>query len=786
VLFCYFLKISLQREKIVKLFKPEENTERLKNIRSDHNMRISSQLNIQNKKKFNFIFFAFLSAVLFFTYSSTHIKESQEKDCNTSPFVSSAVETRLHNIDLMRHVLKKGEYEGYDIIMISSTTEEEALYQQRILEKTFAGTSKKNGRTPIILSVVDPTDGGQLIGVVYTWIKAEEMMREKHADLMSGYKDLFDYIRASDAKVAAYHNGGRGERCSPLTQSLGNSRGAQKLVGSINTVQNEEIELEVLLGVVLQCSSFATTNNGTHIDTFWTSQIAFGSHPHDKLIRSNFGINKFLVGFNKDRLIPQNIADFGTATLTKAGRMVAFYGNKRFASRKGNQYVIDLPKLERELFSKGDKVAYDFGSFSASLEMWQLLVDFWKRKEVFELTSSDQVRSKIKRDIDPHFIQPFIRLLYGINDLADRNAIDHQLPDPANLVTQRELNIAREKFDNIIKEASRQAHVYIWEDINHELDAKKKAEATTCMQEVMDFYLLYRQTPAFADLHKIFGFIDLGDETQWFRYRRPIDIMNERFEMLTDLIGKKIEVQLNGSMQEYEADEALTHRCREARRMRGIKDEEIAKFRVGDKFIILTFEEMKSGKLVEDVFVKNSIIQNCDLTRGSAIVNSVVNNVTGKVLANNSYLESSTSPLFNSMTSVIHEVSEINQIKADREVVSDVYKSKLYPPYHGRMRAPIGYDPKGMQIYKILGKNEEGKLIYSEELDETIKYFVERIPYDLRGAKEYSDEIARTEDGQFTFEEIRRIEPLRTADQEFRESIDIMIKEFINKSRLGA
>ncbi len=750
-------------------------------------MKVSFELSVRNKTKFKFMSGAFLSVALFCIFSSASAKDIQEKD-SSSPFlnVSQQVETRLHNIELMRHVLKKGEYEGYDIMMISSTTEEEALYQQRIFEKIFAGTSKKDGRTPIILSVVDSTDGGQLIGAVYTWIKAEEMMRKKHAELMSGYKNLFDYIKSSKAKVAAYHNGGRGERCSPLTQSLGNSRGAQKLVGSIKNVQNEEIELEVLLGVVLQCSSFATSNNGTHIDTFWTSQIAFGSHPHDRLQRSNYKIDKFLVGFDKDYLIPQNFADFGTAALTKAGRMVAFYGNKRFASRKGSQYAIDVSKLEKELLSKGDKVAYDFGSFSCSIEMWSLFVDFWKKKEIFELMNSGQLRSKIKRDIDPHFIQPFIRLLYGINDLADRKVIDNQLPDPANLISQSELDIAREKFDTIIKKTSPHAHVYIWEDIHNEPDDKKKAEGAIYMHEVMDFYLLYRQSPVFIDLHKIFGFIDLGNETQWFRYRRPIDIMNEKFEMLTDLIGKKIEVQLNGSVQEYEANQALLHRCREARLMRGIKDEEIAKFSVGDKVIILTYEEMKSGKLVEGVFVKNSIIQNCDLSIGSIIINSVVNHVTGKVVANHSYLESSTFPLCQSMTSVIHEVIDINQIQADREVVSDVYKSTLSPPYHGRMRAPIGYDPKGMQIYKILDKNKEDKPISSEELDQTIKYFVEHIPYDLRGAKEYSDVTARTEDGRFTFEEIRRIEPMRALDQKFRESIDHIAKEALKKSRLGS
>jgi hypothetical protein len=722
------------------------------------------------------LFFAGILPLFFLTVPYAIAQEIQTPAVALS---SNVIATRLHNIDLMRHALKPKAYEGYDIIMISSTTEEEAEYQQEVLEKIFTGTSKKDGREPIILSVVDLTEGGQLIGGVYTWMRAEEKMRAKYPDLMMGYSSLIDYIQANNCKVAAYHNGGRGERFSPLTQSLGNSRGVQKLVGSVVNAEGEEVELDVLLGVILQCSSFAATNRGTHIDIFWTSQIAFGSHPHDQLIRSNFGLDKFLVGFNKNGLIAQNIADFGTAALTKKGRLTAFYGNKRFASRKGSQYVVDKAKIEKELLSKGDRFAYDFGSFSVSIEMWQLILDYWKRKNIFESVLTGHTYTNVKRDIDPHFIQPFIRFLYGMNDIAHREKIDQQLPSPSSLATQNDLYIARENFDVILQKTAPEAHLYIWEDANNEIDAKKKAEAVACMHEVMEFYLLYRQTPTFANLEKVFGFIDLGDETQWFRYRRPIDIMNEKFEMLTDVIGKKIEAQLNGSVQEFEADELLLQRSFEARMMRGITDDKIAKFIVNGKRVMMTLEDVKEGKMVEGVYIKNSIVQNCHLEKGSRLINSIANQVVGKVIATHSYLESSTCPLIEANASLVHQVVEMKPIKADAEVVSDVYKSTLDPAYHGRMRAPIGYDPKGMPIYKILGKTEKGTPIYSKEFDETIRYFLERIPYDLQDAKEYGDKTARTDDGRFTFEEIREIEPHRVRDKIFRDSLESLARKVI-------
>lgn len=687
---------------------------------------------------------------------------------------NKTVQTRQYNIQLMRNTLKNEAYRGYDIIIISSTSKEEADYQQNQLEKVFAGSSNKNGRKPVILSVVDSTEGGQVIGSVYTWMKAEELLKEKHPELMTGSNNLFEVIRFHGLKAASFHNGGKGERCSPLTQSLGNSRGSQKLVGSVNNAQNITIELDILSSVILQCSSFAASNNGMHFDTFWTSQVAFGSLPHDQLIRSNFGLDKFLVGFAKDDLVPQNIADFGTAALNEQGRMTVFYGNKRFASRKGSDYVIDQAKINQELLSKGNRVAYDFGSFAVSLDMWEILVDYWKNKCRLD---SIPALNKMKRDIDPHFIQPCIRFLYAINDLAGKKAIEATLPSPAHLLTERELSAASKAFDRNLETFFPQAHAYLWEDVHSEKDPKKRAEAIACMEEVVEFYLLYRLTSPFSELHKVFGFIDLGDETQWFRYRRPIDIMNEKFEMLSDVTGSKLEVQLNGSVQRTEADEDAIQRSREARMMRGISEHQMALFKVEGKPVALTLEEIKAGTTVENVYVRNSIIFNSDLTRGSRIIDSIVNNVTGKVIANDSYLESSASPLIESCTSIIHQSIDNKQIIANKEVVSDVFKTLLSPPYHGRLRAPIGYDPKGMPIY-TRGSNN------SEELDDIIADFVKKIPYDWREMKEFSDKTARTEDGRFTFEEIRDIEPMKAADHLFKDSLEAIARKAVEKSRI--
>jgi hypothetical protein len=673
----------------------------------------------------------------------------------------SIIQTRLHNIDLMRQTLKNGEYNGYDIIIISSTSIEEADYQQRMLERAFEDTYNKEGQKPIILSVVDITEGGQIIGSVYTWLRAEEMMLAKYPKLIHPYTNLMDYIKSNRLKVAAFHNGGKGERCSPLTQSLGNSRGAQKLVGTIENAKGETIDLDILLTVILQCSSFAETNQGTHFDTYWTSQIGFGSNPHNYLIRSNFGLDKFLVGFDKEDLVPQNIADCGTAALDEEGRMTAFYGNKRFATRIGSEYVINDKKIQEELLNKGSRVAYDFGSFAVSLDMWENLINFWNRKCNFEDNST---KSPIKRDIDPHFIQPCVRFLHALSDLTGSKEIERALSFVNDLNTEDELKLACQNFNEYLKTEMPLVYTYIWEDVLHETDSNKKVEATQCMQEVMEFYLLYHKTSPLLNLKRVFGYIDLGNETQWFRYRRPVDIMNEKFEMLTDLIGNKLEVLLDGTFLKTETKEKDFQRAREARLMRGITDDKIAKFTVEGKEVILCMSEVSEGKWIEGIYVKNSIIQNSDLSKGSVVINSVVSNVTGKILAKYSYLELSTAPMIDASISIVHQTIDTNAIQANKEVISDVYKTKLSPAYHGRMCAPIGYDPKGMSL-------------------DSISEFIKRIPYNLEGASIFSDKTARTEDGLYTFDEIREIEPLKASDHRFRESLHQLALESVRKAR---
>jgi len=107
-------------------------------------------------------------------------------------------------------------------------------------------------------------------------------------------------MKDGKVKVGIFHNGGKGERATPITPSLGNSRGAQRLVGGIVNSENLEIEAELLLAVVMNSSAFAQTNDARRVDTYWTSQIAFGTVDFGTIARSNSPYDKFIVEMKKN------------------------------------------------------------------------------------------------------------------------------------------------------------------------------------------------------------------------------------------------------------------------------------------------------------------------------------------------------------------------------------------------------------------------------------------------------------------------------------------------------
>ncbi|TAN59446.1 methyltransferase domain-containing protein, partial [bacterium] len=329
-----------------------------------------------------------------------------------SSSIGSQVDVRRSNIDLMRNVLASEPYQGYDIIVISSSTEEEAAYQQGIFEYAF-------GSKAVILSVVDDTNRGNHIGTLFTWLQAEKMARAKGIDLRKLAMD-------KKIKTVMLHNGGKGERFSPLAQSLGNSRAAQKLAGTITTSDNRVIDLGLLLAVGLQSSLFARTNDSARMEVVWTNALLFGTEDFRELKRSNALFDQFVVKIDPSRVSIEELHDLGIIRISPEGRLLKFYPAKTFLKKQAGgkalaldnkgRFIKDVEALEA-LVRSNDRFGFSLGTFSMNYELLFALIDYWKEDlEKLEAGNKEEV---VKRDLDPDFIPALVDFIQAGIELPD-------------------------------------------------------------------------------------------------------------------------------------------------------------------------------------------------------------------------------------------------------------------------------------------------------------------------------------------------------------------------------
>ncbi|MDD3089350.1 MAG: hypothetical protein PHT95_05345, partial [Candidatus Omnitrophica bacterium] len=619
------------------------------------------------------------------------------------------VEARRGNIDRMQNVLTDENYNGYDVIIVSSSTPDEAEYQQKVLEGLFAGrqtSNKELGNQVCILSVLDESEGGQIIGQGLSWLRAVEMYRDWAIKNGLEATDLDALFSQDKIKIAVYHNGGKGERASPATQSLGNSRGAQKIVGTVTAANGERADIELIPAVILSTAGAAITNNGSRVDTFWANQVSFGTIDLANLQRSNSQFDKLVIKLPADPK-KKDLFDYGTAVINDY--IVKFLANKSLTVKNpATGQFEDNPKFEKELSEllRSPNGSFDFGSFSMSRDMHYALIEYWKNKGIFDKIERDK-KAGIARDIDPAFVQIVVPLMSGLmgKDM------------PAGLPTADELRVMTpEQREAALNDVYAKLVALMPADHAAALDkiynAQKKGELDKdkrdSVLESIEFLIMYPQL--FGDRSKVVGSIDLGADSHWFAYKRMLDLSNEKFLMLSDILGKNVELNGRGEVVETPLDALNLDevRAEDARRIRGINRDAVATFVVNGELITLTLDQVREGwrDAKNDITVKGSIIHgNTVLMPGSKVINSVISDSQGKIVATNSYVESSVAVEIDAANSIVYKASDKDVVKADKEIVADAYRApdregnvqisdERFPAGLTRMRAPIGYDPK--------------------------------------------------------------------------------------------
>jgi len=643
-------------------------------------------------------------------------------------FVRNAYE-RKHNIDSMRSVLTASEYTGYDVIIVNSSTPEEAEYQQKVLEKAFMGRTTGNaamGNKVCILSVLDEAESGQIIGQMNAWRRAVDMFKDWATANGLEQNSLDRLFEEGKVKIASYHNGGKGERASPATQALGNSRGAQKIVGKVNNALGESLDMELILSVVLETAPLARTNDGARIDTIWTNQIAFGTVDFLNVERTNYLIDKLVVRVPETPK-KKDLFDYGTAVLDESGKLVKFLANKTLTKMDADSgKFVDNPDYSDQLneLLSAPKGVFDYGSFTMSREMHYALLKYWRDVRHIFSKIDNEGKTGMSTDIDPTLTQILVPLVNGLEGKGIPEAlINKTLGD---LESNRQRGYYETAREQVLEAAYRQLIQDMepgdFKDILVKIysDPKKPVNKSYVYNTIEFLFLNYG---LFSDKNaagervlgnKIVGNVDLGENSYWFAYKRLLDMGNEKFIMLSDLTGKVQEIETNGELTRRDASTEDKVMAEDARRMRGIKNDALARFTVNGQVIVLSAQEVMKGWSDPelDISIKGSIIMGSTvLLPGSHIVNSVINDSMGKIVANNSYVETVTSPVINVENSIVLKSVDGNGISANKEIVADAFRPEVrdhrFPTGQTRMRAPIGYDPKGavQSDTKVFGDN---------------------------------------------------------------------------------
>jgi len=669
------------------------------------------------------------------------LKEDFEKEVKE-------IYTRRANIDRMQGMLKDPDYSGYDVIIVSSSTKSEAEAQQKALEEAFRFVQTKNedlGRKVCILSVADEAAGGQIIGQFNTWRKARQAFTEwarrpENKDVKIDDLDtLFQCKKDPDkkAKIAFYHNGGKGERFSPATQGLNLSRADQPLIGHVFDSMGNKIDLNLLLAIVLQTGGIAKSNNGDRLDTFWANQLAFGTIAVDELKRSNYHFDKFVVKLPEDAT-DKDLHDYGTAILSEDGKIIKFLANKTLTAKNKRTGKYEVVSKYRDQYTelktaeeRNQKGVFDYGSFSMSMEMHYKLMEYWEKyRKIFEIIDQN-TQAGIERDIEPAFVRILVPLINGINEMQQ---MPEGLPAAGELQAITDENVRkdtlREAYQKLIDnmpEVYREALINTYtkekkDDEGNVIGTVEDPKALDALYETVEFYFMYKDD-LFQDPEKVVGCIDLGEKSHWFAYKRLLDMGNEKFLMLADLTAESRNASRTQSLDDsgevimQPASDFDRIKAEDARRMRGIKDDVVAEFIAGNRAVRLTAKQVREGWEDTDlgIEVKGSVIQgHTVLLPGSRIINSVVSNSQGKIIATNSYVESVTAPTIEATNSIVLKAvgadpygpgKANNSIYANKEVVVDAFRPRINDANKGiednrftegqtRMRAPIGHDPK--------------------------------------------------------------------------------------------
>jgi len=327
---------------------------------------------------------------------------------------------RYSIIEKMKITIKKDQ--GFDVIIVVASPGNKEYWKRRIEATQNEILSPK---TKIIVIEEDwPGGAGQLLGTLYAFQKANELMN---------LKELLE----QKGTLAIYHTAGHGKRMAPLCGTEVNNKPGIKLPKMLK-IEDKEVPLTVLEAAILSTQIFAKTREG-RISVFWGDQVFIpsqGVKRESRLPVEILGIKKRFLLSKKDWqrnwqqygiLIPtkkrgillrEKISWLKIQRLIERGYFKEDKEGKISLIKSLGCFSISLPFLESLLEEFSKEIEAKRRNLSTDFHLW---VPLTSRKKEYQAEGGGGIYWERIKKIKRNFIQKTGRKrIIGEKDLGEK------------------------------------------------------------------------------------------------------------------------------------------------------------------------------------------------------------------------------------------------------------------------------------------------------------------------------------------------------------------------------
>ncbi|HNX91418.1 MAG TPA: ElyC/SanA/YdcF family protein, partial [Candidatus Omnitrophota bacterium] len=358
-------------------------------------------------------------------------------------------------------------------------------------------------------------------------------------------------------------------------------------------------------------------------------------------------------------------------------------------------------------------------------------------REVLKQFANVIENKTMKIDLSPQIVQPMFVILEGISKYEKINGQmrEYTVESIENALQATQTALGGNYLDALkgLKDIKDKISVPVVDENGNIMPGT--GEAGKYYQEIIRLFIAGMKHVG-EDVNKFANLIGIGsvDNTYWWTYRSPMDKANSDFEMLADIADEKVIIGDDGNIKHgVTADDSDKVKAEDHRRLRQIANP-VENVVINGKKYDFSIEQVKAGVEVAGVFIKGSVVRNCELLPGSNIVNSIVVGVQGRVRANTSEILDSSAPAIDAEASSIVNVIKMSPIVAQSRTLGGIYR-------HEGIRDPrTGFD-NGVTIFDA-AINFDGKGTDAEVVEENVAS-AKHLRDDLSCDTEKSESIRR-------------------------------------------